>query len=137
MQVRPYIFFQGRCDEALEFYKKALGAEINMLMRYKDSPDPLPPGAVAPGWENKVMHSTFTIGKSTLHASDGREPGKLALQGFSLSLTVANPAEADRCFNALADQGSVQMPLSKTFFTPSFGMLTDRFGVEWLVYVAP
>ena len=137
MQVSPYIFYQGRCDEALEFYRKAVGAEVSMLMRYKDSPDSPPPGVIPPGWENKVMHSTFTVGKSTLHASDGRGPGKEALQGFSLSLTVANPAEAERCFNALADQGSVQMPLCKTFFSPRFGMLTDRFGVEWMVYVAP
>jgi PhnB protein len=108
-----------------------------MLIRYKDSPEPPPPGMIPPGWDNKVMHATFTIGKSTLHASDGRAQGKAAYQGFSLSLTVANPAEADRCFNALADQGSVQMPICKTFFSPRFGMLTDRFGVEWMVYVAP
>jgi PhnB protein len=137
MRVNPYVFYEGRCDEALEFYKKALGAEINMLIRYKDSPEPPPPGVVPPGWESKVMHATFTIGKSTLHASDGRGQGKPAHQGFSLSLTVANPADADRCFNALVDQGSVQMPLCKTFFSPRFGMLTDRFGVAWMVYVAP
>jgi PhnB protein len=137
MQVSPYVFFEGRCEEALEFYKKAVGAEVNFLIRYKDCPEPPPPGAVAPGWENKIMHSTFTIGRSTLHASDGRGQGKPVHQGFSLSLTVATPADADRFFAALADQGQVQMPLGKTFFSPRFGMLTDRFGVAWMVYVAP
>ncbi|HEV7999771.1 MAG TPA: VOC family protein [Planctomycetaceae bacterium] len=137
MQVNPYVFFEGRCEEALEFYKKAVGAKVTFQHRYKDSPDPLPPGAVAPGWESKIMHATFTIGQSTLHASDGRGQGKVSHQGFSLSLTVPTPAEADRCFAALADQGQVEMPLSKTFFSPRFGMLTDRFGVGWMVYVAP
>jgi PhnB protein len=137
MQVNPYVFFEGRCEEALEFYKKAVGAEVAYLHRYKDSPDPLPPGSVAPGWENKIMHATFTVGQSTLHASDSRGQGKASHQGFRLSLTVPTPAEADRCFLALADQGQVEMPLSKTFFSPRFGMLTDRFGVGWMVYVAP
>jgi PhnB protein len=107
------------------------------LHRFKEAPEPPPPGAVAPGWENKIMHATFTIGESTLHASDGNGQGKGKHEGFSLSLTVATPAEADRCFTALADQGQVKMPLSKTFFSPRFGMLTDRFGVAWMVYVAP
>jgi len=137
MQVSPYVFFEGRCEEALEFYKKAVGAQVNLLIRYKDSPEPSPPGFLAPGWDNKVMHSTFTIGKSTLHASDGNGQGKPAHEGFKLSLTVANAAEGDRCFSALADQGQVEMPITKTFFSPRFGMLTDRFGVEWMVYVAP
>ncbi len=137
MQVSPYLFFEGRCEEALEFYKKAVGAEVTFLHRYKDSPEPLPPGAVAPGWENKIMHATFTIGQSTLHASDGRGQEQCTYHGFKLSLTVPTPAEAERRFSALAGQGQVEMPLSKTFFSPSFGMLTDRFGIEWMVYVAP
>jgi PhnB protein len=137
MQVSPYLFFEGRCEEALEFYKKAVGAEVNSLIRYKDCPDPLPPGMFPPGSENKVMNAEFRIGQSKLYASDGRCSGKPVHQGFSLSVTVANPAEAGRCFAALSDQGQVQMPLGKTFFSPSFGMLTDRFGIEWMVYVAP
>ena len=137
MQVSPYLFFEGRCEEALEFYKKAVGAEVNSLIRYKDSPEPPPPGMIPPGSENKVMHAEFAIGKSKLYASDGRCSAKPVHQGFSLSVTVASPAEADRCFAALADQGQVQMPLGKTFFSPRFGMLTDRFGIGWMVYVAP
>jgi PhnB protein len=137
MQVNPYLIIEGRCEEALEFYKKAVGAEVKFLHRFKEAPEPPPPGAVAPGWENKIMHATFTIGDSTLHASDGNGKGTAKHEGFSLSLTIATPAEADRCFTALADQGQVKMPLSKTFFSPRFGMLTDRFGVAWMVYVAP
>jgi PhnB protein len=136
MQVSPYLFFDGRCDEALEFYKKALGAEVTFLTRFKDSPEPHQP-PIAPENQNKVMHATVVIGKTQLHASDGRCLGKANFQGFSLSLTVATPAEADRFFAALADQGQVQMPPTKTFFSPRFGMLTDRFGVAWMVYVAP
>jgi PhnB protein len=137
MQVNPYLIFEGRCEEALEFYKKAVGAEVKFLHRFKDSPEPPAPGAVAPGWENKIMHATFSIGQSTLHASDGRGQGKAKYEGFSLSLTVATPAEADRYFAALVDRGQATMPLSKTFFSPRVGMLTDRFGVAWMVYVAP
>jgi PhnB protein len=135
MQVSPYLFFEGRCEEALEFYKKALGAEVSFLMRHKDSPEPHQPGKIAPGAENKIMHATFRVGDTTLHASDGRCMSKATFQGISLSLTVATTAEADRFFAALADQGQVQMPLTKTFFSPRFGMLTDRFGVAWMVYV--
>jgi PhnB protein len=137
MQVSPYLYFEGRCEEALEFYKKAVGAEVTSLFRFKDCPEPPPPGTLAPGSENKVMHAAFTVGQSKLLASDGRCSGKPVHQGFSLSLTVATAAEADRWFAALADQGQVQMPLGKTFFSPRFGMLTDRFGVGWMVYVAP
>jgi PhnB protein len=128
--VQPYLFFDGRCDEALEFYRKALGAEIGMLMRFKDSPEPC--GDAAP---DKVMHASFCVGGSTILASDGRCSGKPAFEGFGLSLTVPNAAEAERLFNALADGGQVQMPLAKTFFSPSFGMVADRFGVSWMVYV--
>jgi PhnB protein len=136
MQVNPYLFFHGRCEEALDFYKKAVGAEVNFLMRYKDNPDRNQPGAIPPGFDNKVMHATVTIGKSTLQASDGHREEKVAFQGFSLTLTVATTAEADRFFAALSDKGQVQMPLTKTFFSPRFGMLTDRFGVGWMVYVS-
>jgi PhnB protein len=135
MLVVPYLFLSGRCEEAIGFYSKALGAKVQMMLRYKDSPEPPPPGMVPPGYENKVMHASFQVGDSMVMASDGC--GETALSGFSLSLTVANEAEADRAFNALADGGKVQMPLGKTFFSPRFGMVADRFGVTWMVYVAP
>ena len=136
MVVQPYIFFDGRCEEALDFYRGALGAEITMLMRYQDAPDPPPPGMVAPGSENKVMHASFRIGETTVMASDGRCQGQPEFRGFSLSLTAADKAEADRTFAALAEGGQVQMPLGKTFFSPRFGMVADRFGVSWMVIVA-
>lgn len=136
MQIQPYLFFDGRCEEAIEFYKRAAGAEVQMLMRFKESPDPPPPGAVAPGSENKVMHASLKIGDTVLMASDGECSGKPSFQGFSLSLTVPSEAEAERLFSALADGGEVRMPLSKTFFSPRFGMLSDRFGVGWWVMVA-
>ena len=136
MQVQPYLFFDGRCEEALEFYRKALGAEVTMLMRVKECPDPLPPDMYPPGSENKVMHASFRIGEATLMASDGRCLGKPVFQGFSLSLDARDEAEADRLFAALSDGGQVQMPLAKTFFSPRFGMVADRFGVGWMVIVA-
>ena len=133
--IQPYLFFGGRCEEALEFYRKTLGAEVDMLMRHKDSPEPPPPGMLQPGFENKVMHTTFRIGASTLMASDGCNEGS-TFSGFSLSIAVPTEAEAERAFAALADGGKVQLPLAKTFFSPRFGMLTDRFGVGWMVNVA-
>ena len=137
MQLQPYLFFDGRCEEALNFYKKALGAEVTMLMRFKDNPEPPQPGMVPPGSENKVMHMSFRIGETTVLASDGRCLGKPSFQGFALSLTVPNESEAERRFAALADGGQVQMPMSKTFFSPRFGMVADRFGVSWMIYVTP
>ena len=135
MLLQPYLFFDGRCEEAIEFYRSKLGAEVTMLMRFKDSPEPPQPGCVPPGAENKVMHSSFRIGDSTVMASDGRCTGQPSFQGFSLSLTVSSEAEADRLFNAIADGGQVQMPLNKTFFSPRFGMVADRFGVSWMIVV--
>jgi PhnB protein len=135
MQVQPYLFFNGRCEEAFEFYRKALGAEAEMLLRFKDAPAQ-EPSMAPPGAENKVMHMSFRIGSTTILASDGQCQGQPTFQGFGLSLTVANDAEADRTFNALADGGKVQMPLAKTFFSSRFGMVADRFGVMWMVYVA-
>jgi PhnB protein len=136
MPIEPYLFFNGRCEEAVEFYKKALGAEVLMLMRYKESPEPPPPGMVPAGWDNKIMHTSLRIGNANLMASDGcsEEPN---FKGFSLSLTAASEAEAGRIFGALADGGQVQMPLGKTFWSPCFGMVADRFGVGWMVSVAP
>jgi len=136
MKIEPYLFFNGRCEEAVEFYKKALGAEVMMLMRFKESPEAHPPGMVPPGAENNVMHVSFRIGDTAVMASDGCSTGQANFQGFSLSLTVANEAEADRKFAALADGGQVQMPLAKTFWSPRFGMVTDRFGVGWMIIVA-
>jgi PhnB protein len=135
MQVQPYLFFEGRCEEALNFYRSALGAEITALMRYKDSPEPPQPGMVPPGSEEKVMHANFSIGDTQIMASDGCASGQANFQGFALSLTAANEADADRYFNALADGGQVQMPIGKTFFSPRFGMVADRFGVLWMVIV--
>lgn len=137
MQIQPYLFFDGRCEEAINFYRKTVGAEIIMLMRFKESPEPPRPGMVPPGSENKVMHAAFRVGQSTVLGSDGHCQGKPNFQGFALSLTVSSEAEADRVFNALADGGKVQMPLGKTFFSPRFGMVADRFGVAWMVYVEP
>ncbi len=131
MEIQPYLFFEGRCDEALEFYKSALGAEVMMLMRYKEGPE----GTCQPGLEEKVMHSAFRIGDAVVLASDGMAEGQPKFQGVSLSLTVPDTATANRFFGALADGGNVQMPLSQTFFSPSFGMVADRFGVHWMIMV--
>jgi PhnB protein len=135
MKVQPYLMFNGRTDEALAFYRKAVGAEVLMLMRFKEAPDQPPPGMVPPGYDDKVMHSCFRIGETELMASDGCAAGPAAFQGVSLSLTAATPAEAERLFDALADGGQVSMPMGKTFFSPAFGAVTDRFGVSWMVVV--
>ena len=132
MSITPYLFFEGRCAEALEFYQRALGAEVTRLMRYTDSPDP----AMVHGTPDKVMHASFRIGDTTVLASDGRCQGQPSFHGFSLSLTVADDAEAERRFAALAEGGQVQMPLAKTFFASRFGMVADRFGVSWMVVTA-
>ena len=136
MHLESYLFFNGRCEEAIEFYKRALGAEVLMLMRNKESPEPTPPGMLPPGSENKVLHATIRVGSSNLMLSDGRCDGKPVFNGFSLSLNAASVAEAERLFAALADGGAVQMPLAKTFWSPRFGMVADRFGVGWMVSVA-
>ena len=133
--VQAYLFFDGRCEEAIEFYCRALGAEVEMMMRFKDSPEPPKPGMHPPGSDNKVMHASLRIGETSVMASDGRCTGKPNFQGFSLSLTVSTEAEADRLFAALSDGGQVQVPLAKTFFSPRFGMVTDRFGVLWMILV--
>jgi PhnB protein len=136
--VQAYLFFNnGNCEQAVEFYRKALGAEVEMMLRFKDSPDPTPPGMLAPGWENKVMHTSFRIGQTTVMASDGCGTEKSAFSGFSLSLAVPTEAEADKAFAALADGGQVRMPLGKTFWSPRFGMLQDRFGIGWMINVVP
>ncbi len=132
MQVQPYLFFDGRCEEAIAFYKKALGAEVGMLMRWKDSPDK---SMCTPNNENKVMHASLMIGETRVMASDGRNTGTPKFEGFALSVNAKDEPDADRKFNALSDGGRVMMPLGKTFFSPRFGMLVDRFGVHWMVIV--
>ena len=133
MVIQPYLFFAGRCQEALDLYRDAVGAEVLMLMRYRESPEPVPPGRIAPGWDDKVMHASVRIGDTVVMASDGCSPEDPSFAGFSLSLTVADAATADRIFARLADGGSVQMPLTETFWSPRFGMVTDRFGVQWII----
>ena len=130
--VQPYLFFGGRCEEALEFYRTALDAEVMMLSRFTDAPDP---AMAQPGMEEKVMHVSFRIGETILMASDGRCEGEPRFDGISLSITVPDEAAADRAFNALAEGGKVEMPLTKTFWAPKFGMLEDRFGVGWMISV--
>jgi PhnB protein len=135
MQIQPYLFFNGRCEEAVQFYQKALGAKVEMLMRYKDSPEPPPPGMVPPGSENKVMHASLRVRDAVIMASDGDCNGKPKFEGISLSLSVTDANEADKLFNALAEGGQVQMPMGKTFWSPRFGMVADRFGVGWMINV--
>jgi PhnB protein len=135
MHVQPYVFFNGRAEEAIEFYRRALGAEVQMLMRFKESPDPPPPGMLPPGSENKVMHASLRFGETIVMVSDGRCAGQPEFQGFSLSIAVADAPTADRIFSALAEGGQVQMPLGQTFWSPRFGMVTDRFGLAWMVNV--
>ena len=137
MQIQSYLFFDGRCEEAIEFYKSTLGAKVEMLMRFKDSPEPPQPGMCPPGSEDKVMHACLRIGDTAVMASDGQVKGKPEFRGFSLSLDAASAEEADRLFAALGKGGQVQMPLAKTFFSPRFGMVADRFGVSWMVIVLP
>ena len=134
--VQPYLFFDGKCEEAIEFYKKALGAKVNMLMRFKDSPEPPPPGC-GPVDGNKIMHAQFQVGGTVIMASDGRATGNPKFEGFALSLTVPTETEADKAFNALANGGKVEQPLAKTFFSAKFGMVVDKFGVFWMVLVTP
>lgn len=133
MQVQPYLNFDGRCDEALEFYKKTIGARVAMLMRFKDAPDK---SMITPGSENKVMHSAVQVGDSMVLMSDGRCGGNANFHGIALTISAKTETEADQLFNGLADGGQVTMPMGKTFFSPKFGMLADKFGVGWMVLVA-
>jgi PhnB protein len=133
MQIQPYLFFDGRCQEALDFYVTALGAKVEALIRFKDSPEPPDPAKVPPGAANNIMHSSLRIGETVVLASDGFGNGNPVFQGFSLALWVANDAEADHLYSALAKEGKITQPLVKTFFASSFGMVTDKFGVPWMV----
>jgi PhnB protein len=135
MKVEPYLFFNGRCEEAIEFYRRALGAQVDMLMRMKDSPEPPPAAKQPPGWEDKVMHANLRIGDTQVMASDGMPGSKPEFKGFSLSIEAPDEARARQMFDALADGGKVQMPLGKTFYSPCFGMVEDRFGISWMLIV--
>jgi len=137
MQVQPYLFFEGRCEEAVNFYVKTLGAKVDVLMRYKDSPEPPQPGMCPPNSENKIMHGSMHIGETVVMVSDGLCGGHPQFQGFALSLDAADEADAKRMFAALVDGGQQKMPLGKTFFSPCFGMVADRFGVLWMIIVLP
>jgi PhnB protein len=132
MQVQPYLSFEGRCDEAIEFYKKALGAKVDILMRFKEAPDQ---SMVAPGSAEKVMHAAVRVGDTQILMSDGRCQGGANFNGFSLAVSAPSEVEAERMFNALAAGGQVRMPMAKTFFSPRFGMVADKFGVGWMVLV--
>jgi len=137
MQTQIYLFFDGRLDEALAFYKKTLGIEVEMLMRFKDNPEAAKnPESCAPGSEDKIMHSCFKLGDQRVMASDGHAKGQPEFKGFSLSLSATTEAEAEKLFAALGEGGKVEMPLMKTFFSPKFGMLQDKFGLGWMVLVA-
>jgi PhnB protein len=134
MQIEPYLFFEGRTEEALEFYKSKLGAKVEAMIRYKENPEPKynPPNS-----DNKVMHALFRIGDTKVMASDGNCAGKPSFQGFALTLNASDAEDAKRRFNALAEGGQVQMPLGETFFAKSFGMVADRFGMNWMVIAEP
>lgn len=134
--ITPYLMFGGRCEEALAFYTQVLGAKVEMMMRFKDNPDSMPEGILAPGYEDKVMHMSFVIRGTRIMASDGCGE-KQSFSGFSLSLSMPSDAEARRVFALLAEGGFVSMPLTKTFWSPCFGMLVDRFGVNWMMIVPP
>ncbi|OYU46381.1 MAG: hypothetical protein CFE44_02430 [Burkholderiales bacterium PBB4] len=136
MKLEPYLFFNGRCDDAIAFYKEALGAEVTMLMRMNEAPDPPPPGAIPPDFDHKVMHANLRIGDMNLMVSDGNSNMQPTFKGFTLSLSVASPTEAERVFNALLPGGKTVMPVGKTFWSPAFGMLEDQFGVGWMVIAA-
>lgn len=133
-RIEPYLFFNGACEEALQFYQTALGARIEMSLRFRESPEPPPPGQVPEGWDNKIMHASFLVGGSRIMASDGcaDTPG---FNGFSLSVAFPTEAEARQAFAALGEGGRITMPLGKTFWSPCFGMVTDKFGIGWMVTV--
>jgi PhnB protein len=134
MNIQPYLSFEGRCDEAIEFYKKAIGAKVDMLMRFKEAPDQ---SMMSPGSGEKVMHAALRAGDAMLLMSDGRCTGSANFHGIALALSAANDADAERMFSALAEGGKVNMPMTKTFFSSRFGMVADKFGVGWMVLVTP
>ena len=132
--ITPYLFFAGRCEEAIDFYQKALDAQVDMIMRFNESPEPTPPGMLQAGFEKKVMHASFRVGEARVMASDGCDD-KSKFEGFRLALIVQTEVEAHKAFNALAEGGSIEMPLCKTFWSPCYGMVTDKFSIGWMVMV--
>ena len=136
MKVEPYLFFNGHCEEAIAFYKEALGAEVIMQMRMNESPEPPQPGMLPPGFEQKIMHATLRIGETIVMMSDGNSNMQPSFQGFSLSIAAPDAVQAERLYNALSQGGKVHMPLGKTFWSPCFGMVADRFGVGWMITIA-
>ena len=132
--ITPYLFFAGRCEEAIDFYQKALDAQVDMIMRFNESPEPTPPGMLQEGFDKKVMHASFRVGEARVMASDGCDD-KSKFDGFRLALTVLTEVEAHKAFNALAEGGSIEMPLCKTFWSPCYGMVTDKFSIGWMVMV--
>lgn len=135
MHIDAYLSFEGRAEEAINFYRKALGAEVVMLMRFKEAP-PEVTAQMAPGSADKIMHAALRIGDSMVMLSDGHCTGQNAFKGVSLSMTAKDEAEVQRRYAALAEGGQAQLPPHKTFFAHCFGMLADRFGVQWMV-IAP
>jgi PhnB protein len=135
MQVQPYLFLDGRCEEAVEFYKKALNAKVEMMMRFKDNPEDPSGKHAPPGGADKIMHCALRVGDSLVMLSDGHCQGKPNFQGFSLTYATKTEAEAEKLFGALSDGGEIRQPLVKTFFSPKFGMCADKFGVGWMVLV--
>ena len=134
MEIQPYLFFEGRCQEALDFYQEVLDAEVLYAMRFGESPEPPPEGTLPPGFEDKIMHANVRVGETVFMASDGTcGATESGFRGFSLSISVPDEVTAERIFEALADGGKVELPLDSTFWSPCFGMLTDRFGVGWMV----
>jgi PhnB protein len=133
MFVQPYLFFNGRCEEAIKFYSQALGAEVTRMMRFRENPDPQAKANMPPGSEEKIMHANVTIRDTQIMMSDGQCGGAPKFEGFSLTLNVAGIAEADTVFKALGEGGQVQMPLMPTFFAERFGMVADKFGMSWMI----
>lgn len=132
MKISPYLHFDGRCDEAIEFYQQALGARLQFVFRFKQNPEPQ---YNPPGMDEKIMHANLLIGETQVMVSDGRCTGDAKFEGITLSIEVADAAEADRTYNALLEGGKVTMPLAQTFFSPRFGMVVDKFGVHWMIIV--
>jgi PhnB protein len=130
MNVQPYLSFEGRAQEAIDFYKSALGAKVDMIMQFKDAP---PEMKTSPESKDKIMHSAFRIGDTQIMATDGQCSGKATFSGITLTLNAASNGEAEKLFNALAQGGTVNMPMSETFFAHRFGMVADKFGVGWMV----
>jgi len=137
--VQPYILLNGRCEEAIKYYQSAFGAEVLMQMRFKEAPESPPPGRLPPGFENKIMHAHIRFGAADVLMTDGPDgdPGKTEFRGISLCLTAESDSEAKQFFNNLAKNGKVEMLFSKTFFSPGFGMVSDPFGIRWMVYTKP